>query len=330
MNDTNFLTNNNYIYLPTKNNPKVILNVTNKVSSINSFKIYNPFSKKAQYFKNIVSFLFIHFNFIFKNFATKNDTKSEFINFLEEKLNSSLNTSIYIATAKDKVVIQLQDKSTNQIIGYVKYPINNLGLSHIENEIKADKVFNNSILIDVFQDTPFIVLKELKGTIGIQDDREVLNLLEELKTNKKQKLNEHPRIIEINNYLEKNKLNDLSINFKTLIETNLMLEVVYEHGDFAPWNIIKNENNELKLFDFEYFVEDGLEYMDLIKYHFQIESLLNQKKGNELINIILNKLNTENKNLIFKIYLYKEIMIKHTEKVEYENEINLLELMEKI
>ena len=109
-----------------------------------------------------------------------------------------------------------------------------------------------------------------------------------------------------------------------------MLEVVYEHGDFAPWNIIKNENNELKLFDFECFVEDGLEYMDLIKYHFQIESLLNQKKGNELINIILSKLNTENKNLIFKIYLYKEIMIKHTEKVEYENEINLLELMEKI
>ena len=110
----------------------------------------------------------------------------------------------------------------------------------------------------------------------------------------------------------------------------MTFQVVYEHGDFAPWNIIKTNNDELKLFDFEYFVKDGLEYMDLIKYYFQIENLLNQKKDNELISSVLTKIENENKNLLFTIYLYKEIMIKYSEKLDYQTELNLLELMEQI
>ena len=325
-----FLTNTNYLYLPTKKNPKVILNVSNKLSSINSFKLYNPFSSKAKYFKGVVSFLFIHFNFIFKYFTSKNSAKSDFIKYLEERLNTQINSSIYIATAKDKVVVQLQDKSTNQIIGYVKYPINDIGIVHIENEIKADKVFNNSILIDKYKHTPFIVLKELKGNIGIQDDNEVLKLLNTLKSSKKYKLSEHPRILEINHYFEKNKLDELLTQFKSLCKLDLDFHVVYENGDFAPWNIIKSKNDELKLFDFEYFVEEGLEYMDLVKYYFQIENLLNQKNGLELLESILTQLEFKNKNLLLKIYLYKEIMIKHFENINYQNEINLLETMEKL
>jgi thiamine kinase-like enzyme len=325
-----FLTNTNYLYLPTKNNPKVIINVSNKIASINSFKLYNPFSTKVKYFKNIVSFLFIHFNFVFKYFASTNSAKSQFIKYLEEKLNTHINSSIYIATAKDKVVVQLQEKSTNHIIGYVKYPINDIGIIHIENEIKADSVFDNSILIDKYENIPFIILKELKGNIEIQDDEEILKLLNTLKTNKRYKLSEHPRILEINHYFETYKLDEFSIQFKNLTKLDLDFGVVYEHGDFAPWNIVKTENDELKLFDFEYFVKEGLEYMDLIKYYFQIESLLNQKKDRDLLDSILSKLEFENKNLLLKIYLYKEIMIKHSENINYQNEINLLDLMEKL
>ena len=48
---------------------------------------------------------------------------------------------------------------------------------------------------------------------------------------------------------------------------------VYEHGDFAPWNLMVTEKGIIP-FDFEYFEEFGLEYLDEIKYHFQIEHFL--------------------------------------------------------
>ena len=36
------------------------------------------------------------------------------------------------------------------------------------------------------------------------------------------------------------------------------------HGDFAPWNLITH-NNKVTPFDFEYFEETGLEFLDLIQ-----------------------------------------------------------------
>ena len=135
MKGIDFFSSNSYIYLPTKQNPKVALVVDSSELAINAFKLYNPFSSKAKKFKSVVKFLVLRFNILFKIF-TKKENKSEFIVYLEKELNESLVSSLYFATANDKAVLQLQSKEA-KILGYLKYPLNKIGFKHIKNEIRA-------------------------------------------------------------------------------------------------------------------------------------------------------------------------------------------------
>ena len=46
----NFFSSNQYLFLPTKRNPKVALVIDDVNLIDNAFKLYNPFSKKAKIF----------------------------------------------------------------------------------------------------------------------------------------------------------------------------------------------------------------------------------------------------------------------------------------
>ena len=61
MNGIEFFSDSNYLYIPTSKNPKVVIALNNKKIAKNSFKLYNPFSKKAKIVKVICSFLFYSF-----------------------------------------------------------------------------------------------------------------------------------------------------------------------------------------------------------------------------------------------------------------------------
>ncbi|MDG1398531.1 MAG: hypothetical protein P8P88_09110, partial [Polaribacter sp.] len=82
---------------------------------------------------------------------------------------------------------------------------------------------------------------------------------------------------------------------------------VYEHGDFAPWNIVKTKNG-MAAFDFEYFVENGLEYLDIIKYHFQVGRLLKGKNQNDLYQYVSDKIGISEIREMLSLFLLKEIM----------------------
>jgi hypothetical protein len=101
---------------------------------------------------------------------------------------------------------------------------------------------------------------------------------------------------------------------------------VYEHGDFAPWNIIQT-NTGLVPFDFEYFEEIGLEYLDELKYHVQIENLLKAKTGLELIDSISAKVNISEFQIMFQIFLIKEILTKTKGNESIGLEESLLQLL---
>ena len=88
--------------------------------------------------------------------------------------------------------------------------------------------------------------------------------------------------------------------------------LVYEHGDFAPWNIVKVKDDYVP-FDFEYFVEDGLEYFDLIKYYYQIGNLLEKKTNDELKKYIYSKIKFDEIEIIYELYLIKENIMKNLE-----------------
>jgi hypothetical protein len=326
----NFTSNNNYIYLPTKNNPKVMLSIDNKIIKNNSFKLYNPFSNKAKIFKTILKNL-CNFQFICNKLSEKK-SNSQFIKYLNKKFNKKFISSIYIATEKDKFVLQLQ--SDNTIFGYLKYPLNKIGKKRVLNEKKAIEIFSNLkiiekyLLFDYFENTPFLVLKPLEGEFSIYDKKEILIILEKMKRDKKFQLKNHPRIEKIKNSLKNNL--DLKNRFEKIIDNSVeSFQLVYEHGDFAPWNIIKKKN-KLIPFDFEYFEENGLEYMDMIKYYYQIGKLLKKYKNYNLVKFIFSHFNIPEKEILFQIFIFNEILRKIEENKSYNEELNLLKIVEEI
>jgi hypothetical protein len=329
-----FYSSNTYIYLPTRSNPKVILSIDNSSISENAFKLYNPFSKKAKLFKSAMNILYTKFNFFTKLILSEEKNQSEFIDYLEKKLNTKLIVSIYLATLKDKIVLQLQDKKSS-IIGYLKFPLNDIGLKHIQNEIDAleilskKNIVDSTILVDKYQGNPFILLKEIDGSIGIVERSNLDIILNKLKRTQSYLLSNHPRIIEVKERLRKHNLNSyiaIINNIKKI--SSYQYQLVYEHGDFTPWNIVKTKK-EFIAFDYEYFLKDGLEYLDLIKYYYQVGKLLNSLNNNELISFIKENITIQEIEFLLKIFLIKEILKNTEESEDFSFEKNILELLEK-
>ena len=318
MNDINFFSSSSYIFLPTKNNPKVALAIDNTALSRNSFKLYNPFSSKAKLLKQVVEFSYLNLNNISKIFS-KREEKSDFVIYLEKLLKQSLVVSIYFATIYDKVVLQLQSVDA-KILGYIKYPLNEIGLKHIQNEIKAYEMLSSLniiepyILYDEYEGKPFLFLKELDGDIGVVEDKYICKIVDKFKRESSYSLANHPRVEEIKKLLIKNSMQEYLAKVDEIVDSSsVKYKVVYEHGDFAPWNILKVEEKYIP-FDFEYFVEDGLEYFDLIKYYYQIGSFLKKKKRYDLKEYVCAKVGIQDIEYIYELYLIKENTLKKLEK----------------
>tara|TARA_B110000902_G_C14235785_1_gene560547 strand:- start:344 stop:1357 length:1014 start_codon:yes stop_codon:yes gene_type:complete len=332
MNDTNFFSSNTYLPLPTSSNPKVMLAIDSSLLSKNAFKLYNPFSKKAIYLKNFSSFLLSNFNFVFKNvLPIKTYQKGYFIKHLENKLALNLVSSVYYATAGDKVVLQLQTEQ--KIIGYIKYPINEIGIKRIENEKKAIELFAKKGIVDSyilyghFNSTPYLYLKELKGTIEHVTHLQLVSLLENLKKKNKFLLKNHPRILQLIMQLKQfNLFEELAIIKKICETSTVKYSEVYEHGDFAPWNLITH-NNKVTPFDFEYFEETGLEFLDLIKYYYQIALLLKGTSEKEMFNFIYKKIKHDEIEILLQVFLIKEISKKKTKKELFTFEKKILNII---
>ena len=160
-----------------------------------------------------------------------------------------------------------------------------------------------------FRETPFFILPELEGNIETVSDEDVLKIIQPFKKGVFKKLQKHYRVKQIKEFLKENNFNDeLQILENTLLSSKNNYEEVYEHGDFAPWNIVKTKDG-FSAFDFEYFTEKGLEYFDLIKYHFQIGRLLKRKSKEELYNYVSKKIKIKEINEVFSLFLLKEIMV---------------------
>mgnify|MGYP000031654953 CR=1 FL=1 len=334
MNATDFLSSNSYIYLPTSKNPKVALVVDNSALAQNAFKLYNPFSQKAKLFKKGNQLAFISFNAISKIvWRTKQEEKSAFVSYLETKLDKMLVASLYFASINDKVVMQLQTPDA-QIVGYLKYPLNEVGLQHLENEKKAIEILSEKnivqqyLLHDEFNGISFLLLSALEGKIGLVERSQVDELILKFKREELYKFSDHPRIMELKKSVNNNDMSKyLSLIAEICKNSTMQYALVYEHGDFTPWNIVNVDGNYIP-FDFEYFVEDGLEYFDLIKYYYQIGKLLEGMKAKELIAYISEQINTKEIRELLQLFLIKEIVRNKEQTEPYDFEVKLLEVME--
>ena len=334
MNKSEFFSNSSYIFLPTRRNPKVALVVDNAQLVENAFELYNPFSKKAKLLKRSVLVIFTNFNKFSKFiWRTKKEKKSGFVQYLENKLGTPLVSSVYFSTIHDKVVMQLQTPDA-KIIGYLKYPINEVGIKHIKNELNAIRILSKKnliqeyILFAEFNSKPFVLIAALKGEIDFIEYEYIYEILSQFKRKKKYTLSEHPRVKELIALSSFNGLTrHLSIIERISQDSTTNYELAYEHGDFTPWNIIKVDGNYVP-FDFEYFVEDGIEYFDLIKYYYQVGRLVEKKSGNELILFISKETRLKELKPLLQLFLIKEINRSSEENKSYLFEDELLVALE--
>lgn len=323
-------TENKYLFLPTKSNPKVALNIRNRKAAINAFKLYNPFSSKAKLLKALFLFLtYLSPFYVKKIFATVMEDKSGLIRHMVNELKEDVIPSFYYATNKDKVVLQLQTVE-GDIVGYLKYPVNEIGLLHLENEKKAiellsdENIVQNYLLQGEYDGIPFILLSPLEGEIGLIERQSLDKLVLKFRKNGRFTLRKHPRIIALEQSLKSvNLLEYAQILASITQKSTAEYACVYEHGDFAPWNIV-NASGQLIPFDFEFFVKDGLEHLDMIKYYFQVGTLLQSKMGKELISFVHSNVHIAEFFCLIRVFFLKEIYNKKVHNENYEFELDLL------
>ncbi|MEP2238390.1 MAG: hypothetical protein ABJI22_08525, partial [Maribacter sp.] len=136
MNGINYIAAKHVVVLPNKRNPKVYLAIDSPEIARLSFKLYNPFSAKGKGLKSITRFICIYLNSIAKIILPSvRISKNDFSKYLEKELKENLLSSVYCATAKDKVVLQLI--LDNQIYGYLKLAQNQNGITRLINERTA-------------------------------------------------------------------------------------------------------------------------------------------------------------------------------------------------
>lgn len=329
MKSKDFISSNFVIALPNATDPKVYLAIDSVRVATLSFQLYNPFSFKGKVFKWVFRTLCVHMNWLAKIVLPKvKFEESVFIRYLNNELKEEFTSSVYIATAKDKIVIQLI--TDNAIYGYLKFPISPVGITRLKNEQLAFSILSEKGLVSNvlfkgnYDSIPFIILPNLEGTIGEISNEEKKLVLDSFKKEHQFLLKNHPRIISLQKKLQIAQFDELIDTFQTLIETSkIHYKEVFEHGDFAPWNLIKTKKGPVP-FDFEYFTEKGLEHLDDIKFHYQIEFLLKGERGINLINAISEKVVVPEFHIIFPIFLLKEILIKNETGENFRYEFELL------
>lgn len=323
MKNIEFFSKNKYIVLPSKSNPRVYLAVDNKVLKINSFQLYNPFSVKGKVLKKI-AYIFPYFNIVKRN-------KTGFVLFLEDLFNTDFVVSQYISTDKNTIILQLQ--SEIQGIYYLKFGLNSVGNMKVSNEIKALKLLSNISKANLikegsYQKNLFLITKQIIGRMSILNNIQIKLILEQMDREKKFVFLDHPRVKKIHdNLLELDNKNYLKLFLK--IKINDKVKLVYEHGDFTPWNIIQDADDYI-LFDFENFVEEGIELFDYIRYNLQVERLIYSKTNKILIESVLKSLDVTFQKELLTLYLLKEVINRVSENSSIEFEDNLLNIMDEL
>jgi hypothetical protein len=328
---SDFFSQGRYINLPFPKK-RVSLFVDNGKFFDTTSKLYQPFSRKAIYFKKGCLFLFKFSPRILKLVSIKHE-KGEFIKFIEKQLSKELISSIYYPTIPDKLVLQLLSKE-GSIYGYAKIGINKKGNAKIVNERNAIallygniKLIDSNYLIDYgkYYSHEYIIVKELIGTSTHLDENEIHNVLEKLINKEGVTFKTHSGF---NNLLDETSflcLKKLTVVLKKISNNSKeKYGLVYEHGDFVPWNIIRDEKGKIKLFDFEYFLENGIQYMDEFNYHYQTGKLLKKLNTEELILYLKEKIDIEEFYMVFGVFLIRKIVQKTKEGSNSLQELNVL------
>lgn len=285
--------------------------------ALNSLKLYRVYSAKAIFLKKLIKVLS---SLGLISLFSKKSVQSEFADFLEQNFKSEegpLVLSKYLATDGDKVIFQIQ--GAKGVIGYLKYALNEAGREKLERELEGMEVFDQCGIKSLevlwkgtYKGFPFFVSEEVEESKSELQKLDFNPYLNKLKREQEYPLSSHPRIEQLRLFFQEKKLTKYGELLDDLVQNSTQsYALAYEHGDFCPWNVLQN-GDEVRLFDLEYFEKDGIESFDLIAYHFRVATHLQGMDGTELFGYIKKELASSEAEVLFKLFLLKEVMETYT------------------
>lgn len=310
---------NNYVFLPSRRRCKHALAIGDRRTSLNSFHMYQPFSLKGKLFKKLAFFLV---NLLPSALVTEAKKGSQFVSYLEEKLGQKVITSIYFSTDKSKIVLQVQAAKEQIILGYIKIGLTSCGNARIQNERRAISVLGSEHLCNPlsityfgsFEEHEYLMLGYIKSESDKASQAASIKFLDRFKRESKFPLRNHPRMLSMYRILlRRGELKLVNYFLRALEESCEAYHLAYEHGDYAPWNIINHKESVVPI-DFEHFVEDGIEYFDLIKYHYQYAKLILKHDALESIAYVKREVQIKELEIIFVLFIINEILLLSNEK----------------
>lgn len=354
---TQVTNSDSYLFIPSYNQPRLIIPLTNKKIYKKGFAIHNTASKKNSFIKILLMYSYQMQKRFNKNIRFPREGLLKLISFVKTNLiiKENIYFSIYVGTKgnlNQKLTWQLFNSKLNTL-GYLKVSDNPDSKKFIENEYDIIQYLNsvkpNTFEYPVkanllnFEEVNLLFLSDCAkntGKVMLKLDDKILNSLIEFthirltSISKNKYLNNfeerfhllQPQLINKNLicYVEK-VLNDL-----IKIDFNLILV----HNDFVKYNL-RTRGNKLVVFDWEFAQKEGLPFIDLFHFLFQGYYQIKKISADKIIKNIFNKnepfitkyasalkIHTQYIKSFFVIYLVEKLLFDAHNRTDFDIEDN--------
>lgn len=164
----------------------------------------------------------------------------------------------------------------NQVIGYVKYADTAIARARLAHEARILNALPPGLGPKVLRFSEFaegeaLVTTPVAGTTvppHLRPSNRAVSYLNGLYISHELSLSNHPWVREL-----QQRLGDKVDKWLEPLATKAW-SVVFQHGDFAPWNVIRTPQGNLTAIDWEYGSTEGFPYLDALHWVLQVSALI--------------------------------------------------------
>jgi len=295
-----------FIGFSTTSGTKFFVNVKSKRNRYLGLSLYQPYSIKGKVAAAAIKYLNAKvLKLLFKSEFRIPDTLKA---LHSDGVINIENASFMESSMGSKVVIVSRVDSHRLIVKLSK------NVQLVENEVLARQSLQDKLLVPrlindgVVLGERYISFDYIDGVSSKVDFKDIAHFIESLKRRDEYILFEHPKVRKIMLDLLEIKC-PLNPSFEYNISTSkVRAKLVFEHGDFTPWNVKTDFNGNLHLFDWESWDSCGLEYFDHI--HFLFTNYVFLKGDLSRFTSCINEQNIP--KLIVDLYLLNRLYILKT------------------
>lgn len=297
---------------PNTINPK--LWIDNKSNLKVAFGLYNPYSLKGRLVKRLVSILPAFAGNLFLKPVNQTSLENEFNSYKRYidnilSIDSAINISPGTKSKHQKKSVQIINNK--RIEYYLKISNNKETIELSKNEYSILSLLSSKQLTTLtpkavfgdFIESSYYLIQSAAPNEFYQSETAFLSehnkCIIELYDLHHKETDIQEYIASIKNYITRYNYNGKSNILATLdalSEKNkkTKIQLSLTHGDFAPWNILTNYDNELFIYDWEHGSENSPLLFDFFHFHFMTSKLLTNNTAAEIKSYIDN-LYLENK-----------------------------------